>query len=159
MRVLVPQLVNGEVVYRLYLLDPATETYYTGSSVTGNSQLDPTGVEVRRITLLDHVSTTPGDLFGDDVVDAGTGDDRVFGQLGADILKGGDGADYVEGNGGSDTIFGGLGQDDLIGGSSDLFGLVDPEQRPDGSDTIYGGTARRSPATSPATAPPPTTRT
>jgi Ca2+-binding RTX toxin-like protein len=54
---------------------------------------------------------------------------------GSDI--GGD--DYVEGNGGDDTIYGGLGQDDLIGGNSSLFGLTRAEQRPDGSDTIYGG--------------------
>ncbi len=124
---------------RLYLLDPTTQTWYTGNSVTGASQLDPTGVEVRSITLLDHATGTATDLYGDDIVDAGTGDDRVFGQLGNDILQGGDGADYVEGNGGNDTIFGGLGQDDLVGGSSNLFGLTTPAQRPDGSDTIYGG--------------------
>jgi Ca2+-binding RTX toxin-like protein len=54
---------------------------------------------------------------------------------GSDI--GGD--DYIEGNGGDDTIYGGLGQDDLIGGNSTLFGLTTRDQRPDGSDTIYGG--------------------
>ncbi|RLQ23593.1 LEPR-XLL domain-containing protein [Seongchinamella sediminis] len=52
-----------------------------------------------------------------------------------------DGDDYIEGNGGEDLLFGGLGQDDIIGGSSDLFGLTDPEDRPDGSDIIYGGAA------------------
>ena len=125
---------------RLYLLDPVTETYYTGSSVDGALQLDPNAAEVRTITILDHARNTAAGLFGDDVVDAGTGNDLVFGQLGNDILNGGEGADYLEGNGGSDTMYGGLGQDDLIGGSSDLFGLTTTDQRPDGSDTIYGGT-------------------
>ncbi|HET7352029.1 MAG TPA: hypothetical protein VFJ28_13915 [Marmoricola sp.] len=133
-------LVRVLVGDRLYLLDPVTQTYYTGSSVTGDPQLDPTGVEVRAITLLDHAVDTPATLFGNDVLDAGAGDDRVFGQLGDDLLHGGDGADYLEGNGGGDTMYGGLGQDDLIGGSSDLFGLTTPTMRPDGSDTIYGGT-------------------
>ncbi len=50
-----------------------------------------------------------------------------------------DGDDYIEGNGGNDLIFGGLGQDDIVGGSSSLFGLTTSAQRPDGSDTIYGG--------------------
>ena len=50
-----------------------------------------------------------------------------------------DGDDYMEGNGGHDLMFGGLGQDDMIGGSSALFGLVDEEMRPDGSDAIFGG--------------------
>jgi Ca2+-binding RTX toxin-like protein len=54
-----------------------------------------------------------------------------------------DGDDYIEGNGGADTIYGGLGQDDLIGGSSDLFSLVTPELRPDGSDIIFGGNGTR----------------
>ena len=132
---LVRVLIGG----RLYLLDPTTQTWYTGNSITGNSQTDPTGVEVRTITLLDHSTTTASDLYGDDRVDAGTGDDRVFGQLGDDFIQGGDGADYVEGNGGNDFIYGGLGQDDLIGGSSDLFGLTTTAMRPDGADTIYGG--------------------
>lgn len=54
-----------------------------------------------------------------------------------------DGDDYIEGGGGNDTIFGGLGQDDIIGGSSSLFTLVTPEQRPDGSDMIFGGAGTR----------------
>ena len=54
-----------------------------------------------------------------------------------------DGRDWVEGNGGDDTIFGGLGQDDLIGGSSNLYSLTTPNQRPDGSDMIFGGAGMR----------------
>ena len=50
-----------------------------------------------------------------------------------------DGDDYIEGNGGNDVIFGNRGQDDILGGSSDLFGFVDPAQRPDGSDLLFGG--------------------
>src|SRR6185437_12790089 len=54
-----------------------------------------------------------------------------------------DGEDYIEGNGGNDVIFGNLGQDDLIGGSSDFFSLATPDQRPDGSDLIFGGAGTR----------------
>ena len=50
-----------------------------------------------------------------------------------------DGNDYVEGGGGNDVIFGNQGQDDLIGGSSSQFGLGTKALRPDGSDTIFGG--------------------
>jgi Ca2+-binding RTX toxin-like protein len=51
-----------------------------------------------------------------------------------------DGEDYIEGNAGNDIAFGGLGQDDLVGGNSDFFSLVTAEQRPDGSDLLFGGT-------------------
>ena len=50
-----------------------------------------------------------------------------------------DGSDYIEGGGGNDVVFGGLGQDDIIGGNSSLYGLVNPNQRPDGSDLLFGG--------------------
>ena len=50
-----------------------------------------------------------------------------------------DADDYMEGNGGDDLMYGGLGQDDMVGGSSELFGLVEEEMRPDGSDVMYGG--------------------
>ena len=50
-----------------------------------------------------------------------------------------DSDDYMEGNGGNDLMYGDLGQDDMIGGSSDLFGLVTAQMRPDGSDIMYGG--------------------
>ena len=50
-----------------------------------------------------------------------------------------DGDDYIEGGGGDDVIFGGLGQDDIIGGSSSLYGLTTADMRPDGTDTIFGG--------------------
>ncbi|HEX6350970.1 MAG TPA: Ig-like domain-containing protein, partial [Candidatus Dormibacteraeota bacterium] len=48
--------------------------------------------------------------------------------------------DYIEGGGGNDVIFGGLGQKDIVGGNSDLFGLTTPQQRPSGSNFIFGGT-------------------
>jgi len=50
-----------------------------------------------------------------------------------------DGEDYIEGGGGCDVVFGGLGQDDIVGGSSSHFSLADPNNRPDGDDTIFGG--------------------
>ena len=131
--------------------------------VTGDSQVDPTGVHVRAVLVFDYLVTPDSNTFGDDTVAGGADDDMIFGQLGNDTLHGdgqiiqtdgmytlgslteavGDsnigGDDYIEGNGGDDTIYGGLGQDDIIGGSSTLFGLTTPDQRPDGSDTIYGG--------------------
>ncbi len=55
----------------------------------------------------------------------------------------GDGDDYIEGGGGDDVIFGNQGQDDIVGGSSNFFGLTTPAQRPDGADTIYGGSGTR----------------
>ena len=55
----------------------------------------------------------------------------------------GDGDDYIEGNSGDDVIFGNLGQDDIIGGSSSLFSLINPDQRHDGSDLIFGGAGNR----------------
>ncbi|HEX6131660.1 MAG TPA: calcium-binding protein, partial [Actinomycetota bacterium] len=54
-----------------------------------------------------------------------------------------DGDDYIEGGGGNDTVFGNLGQDDIIGGSSALFGLDTREQRPDGTDFLFGGAGTR----------------
>ncbi|WP_152049608.1 LEPR-XLL domain-containing protein [Tautonia marina] len=54
-----------------------------------------------------------------------------------------DGDDAMEGNGGNDLMYGGLGQDDMIGGSSSLYGLTTTTQRPDGSDTIFGGAGNR----------------
>ncbi|MGH8621098.1 MAG: hypothetical protein ACRET3_03075, partial [Burkholderiales bacterium] len=54
-----------------------------------------------------------------------------------------DGDDYIEGNGGADVIFGNLGQDDIIGGSSALFTLDLYWERPDGADTIFGGSGER----------------
>jgi len=50
-----------------------------------------------------------------------------------------DGEDYIEGGGGRDVVFGGLGQDDIVGGSSSFFSLVDPENRPDSDDWLFGG--------------------
>jgi Ca2+-binding RTX toxin-like protein len=50
-----------------------------------------------------------------------------------------DGEDYVEGNAGNDIAFGGLGQDDIVGGNSDHNDLDKPNERPDGSDLLFGG--------------------
>jgi Ca2+-binding RTX toxin-like protein len=55
----------------------------------------------------------------------------------------GDGDDYIEGGAGNDTVFGGLGQDDIVGGSSSFFSLMTPDQRPDGSDLLFGGAGTR----------------
>ena len=112
------------------------------------------------ITLLDASFDTPGHLWGNDFAAGGSESDFVFGQLGDDTLHG-DGAlvtgasrtwlivtnantaldadDHVEGNDGNDNIRGGLGQDSIIGGSSNLFGLITPDMRHDGTDDIWGG--------------------
>ncbi len=120
---------------------------------------DPSGTPARDILLLDHSDTTNAGLYGADTIAGGADDDQLFGQLGDDSLHGDGtivngqlaalsstiagsdvgGDDYVEGNGGGDEIYGGAGQDDIIGGSSSLYGLTTPAQRPDGSDTIFGG--------------------
>ena len=67
--------------------------------------------------------------------DPDTGDTLFFNVPEAD----GDADDYMEGNGGNDLMYGGLGQDDMIGGSSGLFGLTTSDERPDGSDIMFGG--------------------
>lgn len=125
------------------------------AAVSDQWQPAPTGVAGRDIVIFDHAVSVNAGTWGNDFIAGGAGDDLLFGQLGDDVIQGDgsidysltagsasadtDGDDYIEGNGGNDTIYGNLGQDDLIGGSSDLFGLVTSTQRPDGSDTIYGG--------------------
>ncbi|MEW6155801.1 MAG: hypothetical protein AB1813_00100 [Verrucomicrobiota bacterium] len=136
-----------------------TTLYNTDGSaaVTGAAQAIPTGAASRDILLLDHSTSATADTYGNDFIAGGAHDDLIFGQLGPDILQGdstidhslaagslsqsSDGDDYIEGNGGDDLIYGNLGQDDILGGNSDMFGLVTPAQRPDGSDVIYGGSA------------------
>ncbi len=105
--------------------------------------------------------------FGGDRIAGGAGDDLIFGQLGDDVIQGdgeidaaaaeakdfagaiapaeaaSDGDDYIEGGGGSDTVYGNLGQDDIVGGSSGLFGLSSAAERPDGDDTLFGGSGER----------------
>ena len=54
-----------------------------------------------------------------------------------------DGDDYIEGGAGNDIAFGGLGQDDIVGGSSSMFSLTTRDQRPDGSDLLFGGAGTR----------------
>src|SRR5207247_1951216 len=70
-------------------------------------------------------------LYQDFLMDSGTTGIGSFGD------------DYIAGGAGNDMIFGGLGHDDLIGGSSDFFSLTTPDQRPDGSDLIFGGAGTR----------------
>ncbi|HEX7167002.1 MAG TPA: Calx-beta domain-containing protein [Acidimicrobiales bacterium] len=125
-------------------------TIYDGVVGTTNAQIHLD----RYVDLFDHANDTSSSFYGNDTIAGGAGNDLVFGQLGNDTLHGdgttsvrgtvtanttGDGDDHVEGGGGNDTIRGGIGQDNLIGGSSDLFGLATPAERPDGSDTVYGG--------------------
>ncbi|MCI0346810.1 MAG: hypothetical protein L0221_15415, partial [Chloroflexi bacterium] len=105
--------------------------------------------------------------FGGDRIAGGAGDDLIFGQLGDDVVQGdgeiadaaaqakdfagaiapveaaSDGDDYIEGGGGSDAVYGNLGQDDIVGGSSGLFGLSSAAERPDGTDTLFGGSGAR----------------
>jgi Ca2+-binding RTX toxin-like protein len=140
--------------------------------VTAAHQINPTGAQERSIVLFDHSFTPLPDTFGGDTIAGGAQDDVIFGQLGHDAIQGDssaiddngaitvnfavlresvedwagagtDGDDYIEGNGGNDLIFGNLGQDDIIGGSSDQFSLTLRDQRPDGSDTIFGGAGTR----------------
>jgi Ca2+-binding RTX toxin-like protein len=130
-------------------------------AVTATSQLHPAAVPGRDVTLFDHSTTTATGLFGSDNIAGGPGHDRLWGQLGDDAMQGDgsvaivvsatmpsmeattDGDDYMEGGGGSDLMFGNLGQDDVLGGSSNLFGLVSADQRPDGTDTMFGGAGTR----------------
>jgi Ca2+-binding RTX toxin-like protein len=141
-------------------------------TVTGTTQVDPSGTAKRTVTLFNHTTTTVAGLFGNDAIAGGSGNDTIFGQLGNDAIQGDgavvnaagtmvynvavtklsaddidgvgtDGDDYIEGGGGNDTILGNLGQDDIIGGSSNLFGTPTAAHRPDGSDVIYGGSGTR----------------
>ena len=142
-------------------------------SVTASPQLDPDGTTKRHITLFNHTSTTSTNVFGHDAIAGGSADDVIFGQLGHDAIQGDasvldidgnlirdvsstllsvddidgpltDGDDYIEGGDGDDTILGNLGQDDIIGGSSNLYGATTADHRPDGADTIFGGSGTHS---------------
>lgn len=136
------------------------------ADVDATSQEDPKAPRPvgRDVTLLDHDDATAllagVRPFGSDHMTGGADDDSLFGQLDGDLMLGdgsvdpgtlsllgpeaaSDGDDYIEGNGGNDMIWGGLGQDDILGGSSDLFGLSDPTDRPDGADIIFGGAGIR----------------
>jgi Ca2+-binding RTX toxin-like protein len=157
---------TGDTLYLLPGMPGFDPNYPAG--VTAASQPHPLGVAGRDIVLFDHHhDQTAAWMFGNDIIAGGAGHDLIFGQLGDDILHGDgwievvfdanrrvvsvtlhesldpttDGHDYIEGGGGDDLIMGGLGQDDLVGGSSNLFGLTDARQRPDGSDMIFGGNA------------------
>jgi Ca2+-binding RTX toxin-like protein/phage tail sheath gpL-like len=60
--------------------------------VTSEFQINPTEVEVRDITILDHsleIQDNPASLtFGNDYIAGGADDDVIFGQLGDDIIQG-----------------------------------------------------------------------
>ncbi|MGH3370352.1 MAG: Calx-beta domain-containing protein, partial [Nocardioidaceae bacterium] len=160
------RVLTGDVIFADSTLTGGGEAL-----VTGASQADPRGAVVRSVQLFDHSFIPAPGTWGADVIAGGADDDVVFGQLGDDWIQGDgsaiddtgaitvdvvatrqsvedwagagrDGDDYVEGGGGDDTIFGNLGQDDLIGGSSSLFNLTEPDLRPDGEDTIFGGAGR-----------------
>ncbi len=159
---------NGDVYdMSAWQLDPNNRYGLAGNEV------NPNGNEERYVELFDQSGSNPiPGTFGNDNIAGGAQDDVIFGQLGDDTIQGdgstlddsgartidvlgtrmsvedyagigADGRDWVEGNGGNDTIFGGLGQDDLIGGSSNLYSLKTPDQRPDGSDVIFGGAGVR----------------
>ena len=84
-------------------------------------------------------------VSGDDYLVGGDDADSVHGGLGNDTAYGGTGDDLMEGNPGTDSISGEDGDDDLVGGSSELasgqFTGSEPG-RPDGSDTLNGGTGQ-----------------
>jgi Ca2+-binding RTX toxin-like protein len=160
---------NASILRTGILFDPrmralSGETIYDGDGnpqVTGDWQENSTGVVGRNIIIYDHSENPLPGTWGIENIAGGSGDDLIFGQFGDDVIQGDgsididlaangasvedidgtgtDGDDYIEGGGGNDLIFGNLGQDDIIGGSSSLFGLVTPDLRPDGADTIYGG--------------------
>ncbi len=155
---------EGETLYHLFGSEGFSPDYQP--AVTDDWQPHPDGVAGRNILLFDHHHDETADwMFGDDRIAGGPGHDLLFGQMGDDIIHGDgwievvfdedrqvvsvvlrmaedpstDGNDYIEGGGGNDLIIGGLGQDDIIGGSSNLFGLDDARERPNGSNMIFGG--------------------
>jgi Ca2+-binding RTX toxin-like protein len=114
---------------------------------TSQFQINPTGVEVRDITILDHsleIQDNPASLtFGNDYIAGGADDDVIFGQLGNDIIQGdgtidelveayrnADGTLYVDSSfedpdsDGDDYIEGNGGQDIIFGnlGQDDIIG-------------------------------------
>jgi Ca2+-binding RTX toxin-like protein len=91
---------------------------------------------------IDPTPDTSGSTYEINVTDSGSPDtsEILYFNIGESAT---DGDDYIEGNGGADLIYGGLGQDDIIGGSSSLFGLDSGDERPDGSDRIFGGAGNR----------------
>jgi Ca2+-binding RTX toxin-like protein len=152
---------TGTTMYNPY--NPSDALPDGAAAVTSGARANPRGVAGRDVTLYDHAGGDAANVgrFGADNMAGGGGDDLVFGQLGNDTLQGDsstaevvsatdpsanvptDGNDYVEGNGGNDLIFGNGGQDDLIGGSSSHFGFAATADRPDGADTIFGGSGMR----------------
>ena len=151
---------NADVVRRTGSLSARFRVLETGelwdemleANVDAADHDDLSGFTRRDITLLDHNESSESVLFGNDLIVGGDDEDMIFGQRGDDTLRGdsavapaGGGSslegadDYIEGGGDSDLIYGDGGQDDLIGGSSEFFGLTTAADRPDGSDTIFGG--------------------
>jgi Ca2+-binding RTX toxin-like protein len=79
---------------RFRALTTATISIYTAtnSTITTNvgatAQSDPDDAVGRDIQLLDHSTTTPAGLFGNDVMAGGGDNDIMFGELGNDLMQG-----------------------------------------------------------------------
>jgi Ca2+-binding RTX toxin-like protein len=84
------------------------------------------------------LSGLPATAGGKDTIFGGAGNDLGFGGLDDDTMFGGAGQDHFEGNNADDTIYGEAGEDELIGGSFQEASTG--VGRPDGVDTISGGT-------------------
>ncbi len=111
---------NGTAINEMSVLIPTDNLDDIAAGFTAGAERDG--------SVLDGVDETTGLL----------NIDTSFG-VNAAMNAANDGDDYIEGNAGEDVIFGNLGRDDIIGGSSDLYGLTDPAERPDGNDFIFGG--------------------
>jgi Ca2+-binding RTX toxin-like protein len=69
---------DGEVIYDGFDI----------AQVTGDPQLNPTGVQERDVVLFDHSFTPQPNTYGDDYIAGGPDDDVIFGQLGDDVIQG-----------------------------------------------------------------------
>ena len=58
------------------------------AQITGDPQLNPTGVSERDVVLYDHSFDPLASTHGDDYIAGGPDDDVIFGQLGDDVIQG-----------------------------------------------------------------------